>query len=308
MKNTVNEVRLIRDILEEYLGNRKAEKVAVEISDVMHEENKYTHNGEVFYVYKNEAGKLVLTMEFPLKKNVQTILKSYLKEDEVNECLEQLMLEISGIVTEFETIRIPASNNSIYAELLKHEPANKKEESFIDNLKKVISKSVKSFRVFVNDPSMDNDKLQFASGFRPAVGYSHNELEELAKTKGLHLGTKDEYILFLGWLIHSLINEGWSESNSWKAVCTDSSKLGHYKTSENAKNELEITGSRKVTGKCDLANTYKIFARDKESGGFWLAGGGYNRKGSSDPLAEFSLYSDLDFHFNRGVGWFVINY
>ena len=299
----LNEVRVIQKVLEEYLGNRKAAKVAVEISAVKQGETQHTHSGEVFFVHKDEAGKLVLTMESSVKKNVQAILNSYLEEDEAQECIEKLMADETKATTEFETIKIPGSG-SFYAELLKHKPVNDVEVAFIDNLKKAIGKSVKGFEVFANDPSMDNG-IQFVPGFKPAVGYSYNEWEELAKENGLRLGTKDEYILFLGWLITGLINEGWSERDAWFAVCTNSKELGHYWDSADAKNDFEPTGSRRIVGKCDLANTRKILAKDEKAGGFWLAGGGYGDDGNVDPLANLYLNNNFDNHFSNSVGWFV---
>lgn len=301
----MNEVQGIQKVLEEYMGNRKAAKVAVEISAVVQKETSYTHSGEVFFVHKDEAGKLVLTMESSVKKDVQAILNSYLEKDEAQECIEQLMA-CETKATEFETIKIPGSESPVYAELLRHKPTNNAEVSFIDNLKKAISKLVKGFEVFVNDPSMDNGKLQFVPGFKPAVGYTYNELEELAKENGLRLGTKDEYILFLGWLITSLINEGWSEKDAWFAVCTDSKDLGHYCDSADAKNDFEPTGSRMIVGKGDLANTYKILAKDEKAGGFWLAGGDYCDGGDFGLLANLCLVGYYDDHFYSSVGWFVL--
>ena len=309
MKNAtvMNEVQGIQKVLEEYLGNRKAAKVAVEISVAMQVETQHTHSGEVFFVHKDEAGKLVLTMESEIKENVLTILNSYLEEDEAQECIEQLMAENceTKATTEFETIKIPGSG-PFYAELLKHKPENGEEAKFIANLKEAISKSISDFEVFVNDPSMDNGKLQFVPGFKPAVGYSYNEREELAKENGLRLGTKDEYILFLGWLITGLINEGWSERDAWFAVCTNSKELGHYRNSADAKNDFEPTGSRRIVGKCDLANTCKILAKDEKAGGFWLAGGGYDNDGSNNPLADLVLRCNYDILSNYSVGWFVL--
>lgn len=304
----MNEVQGIQKVLEEYLGNRKVAKIAVEISVAMQGETQHTHGEEVFFVHKDEAGKLILTMESSVKENVQAILNSYLEEDEVQKCMEQLMAEnCETKATEFETIKIPGSDSPVYAELLKHEPVNDEEVSFIDNhLKKAISKSVKEFEVFVNDPSMDNGKLQFVPGFKPAVGYSYNELEKLATENDLRLGTKDEYILFMGWLINSLINEGWSETNAWKAVCTDSKELGHYYTSVDTKGEFEVTGSRKVAGKCDLANAHKILAKDNEAGGFWHAGGGCYFNSRCEPLAGLLFDVGCDGCDFDSVGWFVL--
>ncbi len=312
MKNTtvMNDVQEIQKVLEEYIGKRKVAKVAVELSAVMQRETQYTYDGEVFYVHKDEVGKLVLTMKSEIKENVLTILNSHLEEDEVQECIEQLMAGNfeTKATTEFETIKIPGSDSPVYAELLKHDPTNNAEMTFIYDLKKAISKSVKGFEVFVNDPSMDHDgKLQFVPGFKPAVGYSYNELEELAKENGLRLGTKDEYILFMGWLINSLIKEGWFEMDAWLAVCTDSRELGHYFNSAGAKwYFFEPTGSRIIVGKSDLANTYKVLARDENAGGFWLASGRCLNFGSDYPLASLDLNGNYDNHDIYSVGWFVL--
>ncbi len=302
----MNGVQGIQKVLEEYLGKRKAAKVAVEISVAMQGETQHTHSGEVFFIHKDEAGKLVLTMKSTIKEDVQAILNSYLEEDEAQECIEQIMA-CKTKATEFETIKIPGSDSPVYVELLKHKPANIAEATFIDNLKKAISRSsVKEFEVFVNDPSMDNGKLQFVPGFRPAEGYSYNEMEELAKENGLRLGTKHEYILFLGWLINSLIKKGWSKELAWKAVCTDSRDLGHYSNSAEARGYyFEPTGSRMIEGKCDLANTYKILARDEEAGGFWHAGGCYLCRSYDVPLADLRSCSSYNLLNSDGVGWFV---
>ena len=310
MKKTtvMNEVQEIQKVLEEYLGNRKAAKVAVKISVAVQKETQHIHSGEVFFVHNDEAGKLVLTMESSVKENVQAILNSYLEKDEAQECIEQLMARNCEIkATEFETIKISGSESPIYAELLKHKPTNDKEAKFIDNLKKAISKSVKEFKVFVHDPSMGKKgKLQFVPGFEPAVGYSYKEWEQLAKANGLRLGTKDEYILFLGWLITNLINDGWYEADAWFAVCTDSKKLGHYCDSANAKDDLEPTGSRMIAGKCDLANTHKFLAGDEKDGGLWLAGGEYEYNGNNRPLASLSHNFCDDLVDFCAVGWFVL--
>ncbi len=52
MKKTtvLNDVHGIQKVLEEYLGNRKAAKVAVELSVAMQGETQHTHNAEVFFV------------------------------------------------------------------------------------------------------------------------------------------------------------------------------------------------------------------------------------------------------------------
>lgn len=306
MKNATarNDVQVIQKALEEYLGNRKAAKVAVEISAAMQEETQHTHKGEV--------GALVLTMESTMKNQVGEILHSYLEKDEVEEFLEWLMgeqLDTEAIAktTEFETIKVEGSNSKTYVELMKHKATNTLEEYFMKALKEAISASVQDFEVFACDPSIDkNGKLQFVPGFKPAVGYSYNELEALAEKNGLRLGNKFEYVLFLGTLINNLIAEGWSEADAWYSVCVDSKELGHYWNSADAKHDFELTGSRKIAGKYDLANTYKILATDEKAGGFRAAGGSYIIISHYHPLADLNIDDRYDFHDKYGVGWFVL--
>lgn len=301
----------VQVILEEYLGNRKAAKVAEEISEVMQKESRHTHQEKTCYIHQNEEGTLVLTMESVVESLVKQILVSYLEENEFEECLNQIMGRIfvnSTTDTEFETINIDGSHSEVYIKLLKHVTVNDEETEFKNVLIQAINAGINSFKVPVNDPSIDKSgKIQFVSGSKPAVGYSYNEIENLAKESGLRLGTKYEYYLFLGTIIDKLIGEeGWSEADAWNAVCIDSTKLGYYCNSVNANKALEPTGSRMIAGKCDLANTCKILAKDEEAGGFWLAGGCYNDDGDIAPLADLRLNAGYCNYPDISVGWFVL--
>lgn len=309
MKNATakNDVQVIRKELEEYIGNRKAVKAAEEISAVMQGETQHTHQGEVFYIHKDEDGALVLTMESTAKSKVEVILKSYLEKDEVQECLELIMAvhpmtetKATARTEEFETISVEGSDSSIYVKLLEYEIRYKEEEKFKNLLMDAIFSSVQGFKVPVCDPSIaPNGRLQFVSGFRPAVGYTYWELEELAKISNLRLGNRFEYVLFLGTLINNLIAEGWSEAEAWKVVCVDSKELGHYWWNpENAKDDFEPTGSGKHAGKCDIANTYKILAKEEKACGFWKAG--------LSKLTCFRLYRGYGHRHRDSVGWFVL--
>ena len=193
MKNATvmnDNVQEIRKILEEYIGKRKAAKVAVEIFAVMQGETRHTHSGEVFFVHKDEAGRLVLTTEPVVKRNVQTLLQSYLEEDELQKCMETILTEnnetkateldktilIHGPYDLIETITVEGSGSEHYTVLMKHKPQNDQEQEFMKNLEIAINAKVGSFRVPVNDPSIDiNGKIQFASGCKPATGYSYNQ-------------------------------------------------------------------------------------------------------------------------------------
>lgn len=301
----------IQVMLHEYLGNRKAAKVAEEISEVMQKESRHTHQEKTCYIHQNEDGTLVLTMESVVESWVKQILVSYLEENEVEECLNQIMGRTSvnsTTDTEFETINIDGSQSEVYTKLLKHVLVNAEETRFKNVLIKAINVGINSFKVPVNDPSIDESgKIQFVAGAKPAVGYSYNEIEKLAKESGLRPGTRYEYVLFLGTIIDKLISEeDWSEADAWNAVCTDSTKLGHYYNSVNAKKALEPTGSRKIAGKCDLANTCKILAKEEEADIFWIAGGNYYDEGDDFPLACLCFRNFYDGHYSNSVGWFVL--
>lgn len=301
----------IQVVLQEYLGNRKAAKVAETVYAVIQKETQHTHNGKKFFINEDSNGALVLTMESMVKEQVETILTQYLEKDEVQECLQQLI--VGGISTEteltaeFETITVEGSDSQIYFDMLKYAPASETEKEFLEFLKEAVDAGVKTFKVPVCDPSIDeNGSLQFVAGCKPAVGYSYNELKEIAIKNGVQLGSKNQYVILLATIIHRLVEEGWSKADAFFAVCTDSTQLGHYWNSEKARHDFEVTGSRKIAGKCDLANTYKILKNDEKAGGFWFAGGGYYGDGGDDPLAYLNLCCNYDNHCNLSVGWFVL--
>ena len=301
----------IQVVLQEYLENRKAAKVAEFVYAVMQTETQHTHNGKMFFINEDSNGALVLTMESMIKEQVETILTQYLEKDEVRECLQQLM--VGGISTEteltaeFETTTVEGSDSQIYLDILKYTPANVAEKEFLEFLKEAVNAGVKTFKVPVCDPSIDeNGSIQFVAGCKPAVGYSYNELKNLAIKNGVQLGSKNQYVLFMATIIHRLVEEGWSKVNAIFAVCTDSTEIGHYWNSKNAKHTLEVTGSRKVAGKCDLSNAYKILANDEKAGGFWVASGDRLYYGNYYPLANLYLNYRYDNHFYYCVGWFVL--
>lgn len=301
----------IQVVLQEYLGNRKAAKVAETVYAVIQKETQHAHNGKKFFINEDSNGALVLTMESMVKEQVETILTQYLEKDEVQECLQQLI--VGGISTEteltaeFETITVEGSDSQVYFDMLKYAPASETEKEFLEFLKEAVDAGVKTFKVPVCDPSIDeNGSLQFVAGCKPAVGYSYNELKEIAIKNGVQLGSKNQYVLFLATIIHRLVEEGWSKADAFFAVCTDSTQLGHYWNSEKARHDFEVTGSRKIAGKCDLANTYKILRNDERAGGFWVAGGIFNVGGDIRPLADLCLCNYYDGRYDGSVGWFVL--
>ena len=208
---------------------------------------------------------------------------------------------------------VEASTLSMHDEFMKHEPKTANEEEFKQLLTDAIKKGLKDFYRPRLDPSFDeNGEICYKPGEKPAVGKSYNWWQEKAKAfcseRGSRLGTKTEYVAFLGVLLKRLVASGWTVQHAWSAVCNDSKKLGNYWNSENAKHGFEGTGSREICGFFDLANSCKILAEDKETSGFWQAGGNFFHDSVKFPLADLlgrNCFRDRDFNFS--VGWLVLS-
>ena len=187
----------------------------------------------------------------------------------------------------------------------------------LKKFKKLLTNAIKSgLKDFYRpklDPSFEDSKhddICYSAGNKPAVGKSYNWWSKTAKAfcpeRNSRLGTKTEYIVFLGVLIKRLVDEGWKVAGAWYAVCNYSEDLGHYWNSKNSKHEFEDTGSREICGFFDLANTYKILAEDEEAGGLWLAGGNFKGNSYDIPLADLGHNGNQDNGHNRSVGWLVL--
>ena len=296
-----NDVQIIEFILKGFIhDDRNVAKIALEVSIAMQEE-KHTYNGkEVFYVHKDEVGTLVMTMESTMQSRVEEILNNHLEKEDIQKCMQLLMTEQPK--TTFETLKVKGSDGEEYASIMKHTPKNQEEEDFMELLKEAMLASIEDFEVFACDPSIDeNGKLQFVPGCKPAVGYSYNQLERIARKNGLRLGSNFEYVLFLATIINLLIEDGWSEAEAWKTICVDSEELGHYSNSKDAKKCFEMTGV-----KYDMANTYKILA-DGNNEGYWRASGFYNQLSTSYPISYLNKSNNKEVKNERSVGWYVFN-
>lgn len=208
-----------------------------------------------------------------------------------------------------ECILVEASKLSLKDVFMSHKPKTKKEKEFKAILTEVIKSGIEDFYRPAMDPSFANKactKIHYNAGDLPATGKSYNWWEETVKDSKWCLGTKAQYVAFLGVLIKMLVAKGWTCCEAWDAICNDSKNLGHYRNSDNAKNQFEYTGSREICGFFDLANTYKILAKDGETGGFWLAGGSCNYDGCNGPLAGLVLCNYCDGDHSYGVAWLVL--
>lgn len=258
--------------------------------------------GDIVEIRKLSDGTLEVVQRMPtetINKEAKFISK------EVAPCSEI-------IISDDTFVLIEASKLSLDDDFMKFNPRKDEIKVFKNGLCKVIEKGVKDFYRPVIDPSFTQDQegVYFQTGKKSAVGKSYTWWEKVAKEfnskRGSRLGTKSEYIAFLGVLIKTMVSNGWSKAEAWNAVCVDSKILGHYRNSKDAKYQFEPTGSRGICGFYDLASTCKILAKDVKGEDFWLASGCYGNLSYICPIADLYLYHIYDFCGTTSVGWIVL--
>lgn len=214
-------------------------------------------------------------------------------------------------------VRVEASKLSMNDEFMQYTPQTYKERELKMLLEDAIERGgLKDFKRPKYDPSFNEGsnegEICYKPGKAPAVGKSYDWWNQVAKKfkpeYNSRLGTKTEYVAFLGVLIKKLVKSGWSVKDAWDAVCNNSKELGHYCNSDNDNDGcFEVTGCRKICGFYDLANCFKILAEDKEDCSFWIAGGYCRTYGNEYPLADLCHVSDHNDNNHHSVGWIVID-
>jgi len=209
-----------------------------------------------------------------------------------------------------ELIRIEASTLSTSDKFLQYIPQSKGEEEIKTRLLAIIENGIKDFYKFNCDPCFNNDWSGFTYEFGkfPAVGKTKDWWDLAAKRVGGRVGEIREYIAFLGIVIKKLIESGWNAKKAWNTVCNNSAKIGNYFNSPDFIG-FENTGSRKVVGFYDLANTYKLITEnmhDNNDTGI-LAGGYYLRHSQACPLSSIKFQKSLFADVTEAVGWIVFD-
>lgn len=210
-------------------------------------------------------------------------------------------------------ILIEAEMLSMHDEFMKYEPNTDRERELKALISEVIEKKVKNFYRPNCDPAFtSNGGICFEYGYKPAVGKSYywwkNAAKEYKPERNSRLGTRLEYVAFLGVLIKKLIDEGMTVEQAWNSVCNDSVELGHCWNSKNAQKEYETTGSRQYCGFYDLVNVNKVLSNDEDDGTYWRAGAtchDYCSKSSISYLYNSTYPGHI--YFNQ-VGWIVLEF
>ena len=264
-----------------------------------------------------------MTTEFEIKVSDGRIIDAHTR---VENGICKLTIETEKTIRKAKDtfVLVEASKLSLKDTFLKYElkgAGGQRAAELKQELIRMIDRGIKDFWRPRMDPSFDSERIgiRFVEDREPAVGKNYNWWDKAAKDfcpeRNSRLGTRAEYVAFLGVLIKKLVESGYYWDEAWWAVCQDSKMLGHYADSKNARGKFEVTGSREVCGFCDLGNTNKILAFDKKEGTFWRAGGSYEFPGGLCPLAylrtltwenrttENLLADELD----DFVGWIVLD-
>ena len=206
-------------------------------------------------------------------------------------------------------VLIEASKLSFHDKFMQYDPKTTEGKDFKELIISAINKGVNDFYRPVIDPSIDeNEEIVYKAGSAPAVGYSYIWWENKAEKNNLRLGTRLEYIAFLGVLIKKMVESGWKVSTAWRAVYYNSNKIGHYLDSVDARYDFEPTGSRKICDFYDLGNTFKILSEDEDedNDGYWLAGGYCCNQGSFSPIGGVYHLDNWKQKLEHSVGWLVL--
>ena len=191
------------------------------------------------------------------------------------------------IISLVEASKLPTSNI-----IMKHTPNSKNEQELKDYIMEFIQKGAYDFYRPIMDPCLDQKfRICYAPGFYSSLYFDPESWEKLAleyaPERKSRLGTELEYSAFIGVLIIKLVTQkGWSVEKAWHTVCDNSKEIGNYRDywenvarrKDSLTRDLSVTfrylvniqrfineptGSRKVCGFYDLANTYKVLKYSK---------------------------------------------
>ena len=204
--------------------------------------------------------------------------------------------------------------NLFAGEWLNHQPTTRRQKETLNLYLDAKAKGrLHAFTCMTIDPSIKYGKLVYHKGMPIKTGVSRKTWEMLLKEynprRNSRQMTRTEYVCRNLFLIQRLVESGYEIKEAWGAVCDDSRKIGHYWNSDDAKYDLEPTGSREVCGFCDLGNAWKFIAKDPwdETCGFWAAGGDFHGNGDCYPLADMLYNYGVGSDNNHGVGMIALD-
>lgn len=205
--------------------------------------------------------------------------------------------------------------NTFEGEWMKHQPTTRRQKETLNLYQEAKAKGrLHAFTCMTIDPSIKDEKVVYQKGLPPAIGFSQKKWAKMLKdynpSRNSRQMTRTEYVCRNLFLIQKLVESGYEIEDAWTAVCVDSTKIGHYLFSDNAKEDFEPTGSREICGFCDLANAFKFLSEDSwdEADGFLAAGGSYNLTSCLCPVAALHRNNNFVGNVNNyGVGMLALD-
>lgn len=197
---------------------------------------------------------------------------------------------------------------------LKHQPTTRKQEETIALYHYAKAKGrLHAFACMTIDASVKDGKVVYQKGLPIITGFSQREWAKMLKdynpSRNSRQMTRTEYICRNLFLIQKLVKSGYGIAEAWEEVCDNSRKIGHYRNSDNPKNDFEPTGSREVCGFCDLGNVCKVLAEDPwdETGGFWYASGNYYEDSKHHSVTDLYHIFNVVCGTDGGVGMLALD-
>lgn len=207
-------------------------------------------------------------------------------------------------------VLVEASKLSLEDDFMKFNPQTENQINFKNDLESAIKSGLKDFYRAKYGPYANvfgEIMFGYKSGVFLATGYSFNwwatANERYYSSYEIRLGTKNEYVAFLGDIIKKLVKYGCSIKNAWEIICDDTCNLNKIRFNYNSKKE-EREVEDLVECIRNLARNLRILAWDDEAGGFWETGS-YHRE-LHNPLTEFVLRDNKETHWDKVLGWCVI--
>lgn len=241
------------------------------------------------------------------------ILAKFEIEEETEKIEEETEKNETSSIFESE-LECRIDPNLFAGEWLNHQPTTRRQKETLNLYLDAKAKGrLHTFTCMTIDTSVKDGKLVYQKGLPIKTGFSQKQWEKMLKeynpSRNSRQMTRTEHACRNLFLIQRLVESGYEIKEAWEAVCDDSRKIGHYRNSDNHKNDFEPTGSREVCGFCDLGNAWKFIAEDSwdEAGGFWAAGGGYYSNGYDFPVADLGHCYDVDFDYRSGVGMLALD-
>lgn len=186
-------------------------------------------------------------------------------------------------------IKVDGSNHPKYRDLLRYNPKNAQQRELYKNLVLSLESGFDTFYKVPMDPALNNNKIFYCTGQRPATGLKLEKADILANNymKGnfSRLGEPKEYFAFIGTLMFEILCNSNDINRTWALVNESSSRIAEYSDSheEKAYWHIKRTGGRGYQKYRDLGNTYKIL---KDETNYYLGGGNYSKLGAVSPISR----------------------